>query len=85
MPQIGIGSLAGLLRRVGPSLKAGLAARTVWDRESRQGGPVHRGQLAEVSRRLAAGDSCAEALAACQGYFPPLTCDLVEVGEGAGR
>lgn len=85
MPHIGTRPLAQLLRRVGTSLKAGLDMRTIWERESRQGSPLQREQLAEVSRRIAAGDSCAEALAACQGYFPSLACDLVEAGERAGR
>ncbi len=84
MARIGTRTLAQLLRRVGTSLKAGLDERTIWERESRQGSPIQREQLAEVSRRIAAGDSCAEALAACQGYFPSLACDLVEVGERAG-
>lgn len=85
MARIGTRPLAQLLRRLGISLKAGLDLRRLWEQESRQGLPLHRERLAEVSRRVAAGDSCAEAMAACQGYFPSLACDLVEVGERAGR
>lgn len=85
MPRIGIRPLAQLLRRVGMALRAGVAARQVWDKEANRGTLVHRQQLALVSNRIAAGDTCAEALRACPGYFPSLTCDLVEVGEKTGR
>ena len=85
MPHIGTRTLAHLLRRVAMALRAGVDARTIWTKESQQGTPVHRGQVAQVRDRLLAGDSLAEALAGCRGYFPTLACDLVEVGERTGR
>lgn len=66
-------------------MKAGVSTRMVWEREAQHGAPLHRHQLAIVSQRIGEGESTAEALAACGGYFPPLACDLVDVGERTGR
>lgn len=85
MPRIGTRPLAQMLRRVGTSVRAGLDVRTIWQKEMDRGSPTHRQKASIVSDRIANGASMAEALAACDGYFPQLTCDLVEVGEKTGR
>lgn len=85
MPRIGTKALAQMLRRVGTSVRAGLDIRTIWQTEMHSGSPTHRQQASIVSGKIAAGDTLAEALSSCGGYFPTLTCDLVEVGEKTGR
>jgi type II secretory pathway component PulF len=85
MARIRIAALAATLHRVGTALQAGMEMRAVWDREASRGLPAYRHQAAKVRDRLAAGDSLAESLAACDGYFPQLTRDLVDVGEKTGR
>ena len=74
-----------MLRRVATSVRAGVDARRIWTQEAERGSPTHRQQISNVSRRLAAGDTLAEAITACGDYFPPLARDLIEVGERTGR
>jgi type II secretory pathway component PulF len=77
--------LAQLLRRVGASLRAGLDPRSTWEKEAKYGSASHRSLMLRVSQAITDGGTMADGLAACQGYFPPLVCTLVEVGEKAGR
>lgn len=74
-----------MLQRVGVSIHAGVDLRQVWEKEAQRGTPAYRQRAALVRDRIAAGDSLAEALAACGTYFPPLVRDLVDVGEKTGR
>lgn len=74
-----------MCRRAGSSLQAGLDARRVWEKEAERGGYTQRFYLSEVSRRVAAGQSVGEAMQACHGYFPPVACEMVEIGERTGR
>jgi type IV pilus assembly protein PilC len=85
MSQIAMRTLSQLIRRVGASSRAGLDARSIWDQEARYGSLTHRHQLSRVSRRLAEGDSLADALSDCDGYFPALVCDMAEIGEQTGK
>ena len=85
MARIGIAPLAAALHRIGTALHAGMDMRAVWDREASRGRPEYRRHAARVRDRIAAGDSLAESLAACDGYFPSLTRDLIDVGEKTGR
>jgi len=85
MGRIGLGKLTQLLRRVGASLHAGLDARTTWEKEANYGSVSHRALMAQVGQTITDGGSMADGLEACRGYFPPLVCTLVEVGERAGR
>jgi type II secretory pathway component PulF len=78
-------TLASMLRRVGVSLRAGIDARTVWEKESTYGSATYRQQAARVGEAVADGDSLAEAMDRCGDYFPPLTRTLVHVGEKTGR
>ena len=81
----GSGNLAQLLRRVGASLHAGLDPRSTWEKEAEYGSAVHRSMMSRVSQTITDGGSLADGLAACGGYFPPLVCTLIEVGEKSGR
>jgi len=83
--RIGIGKLAQWLRRVGASLRAGLAPLSTCEKETTYGSAVHRSMMARVGQTIRDGGSLADGLAACGGYFPPLVCTLVEVGERSGR
>jgi len=74
-----------MLRRVATSHRAGVDIRTTCRKEAERGSPTHRQRVATMSERVANGDSLAEAMSACDGYFPSLTCDLVDVGEKTGR
>ena len=85
MGRIGMGKLAQLLRRVYAALHAGLEPRSMWEKEAQYGSATHRSMMQRVSQAITDGGSMADGLAACGGYFPPLVCTLVEVGEKAGR
>lgn len=85
MGRIGLGKLAQLLRRVGASLRAGLDPRSTWEKEAAYGSAVHRSMMSRIGQTIADGGSLADGLAACHGYFPPLVCTLIEVGERSGR
>ena len=80
-----MGKLAPLLRRVGASLRAGLDARTTWEKEAHYGSAPHRNTIAQIGRTITDGGSMADGMKACGNYFPPLVCTLVEVGETSGR
>lgn len=78
--------LAGLCRRLGISLEAGIDVRTVWAREAQHAsGRTARVRLEAVSREIAAGETLADALAGCGNFFPPLFRELAEVGEQTGH
>jgi len=83
--RIGLGKLAAFLRRVGASLRAGLDPLGTFQKEAEYGSAAHRSMMSRVSQAIADGGSLADGLAACEGYFPPLVCTLVEVGETSGR
>ena len=85
MGRIGLGKLAQLLRRVGASLRAGLDPRSTCEKEAEYGSAVHRSMMSRVSQVITDGGSLADGLTACGGYFPPLVCTLIEVGEKSGR
>ena len=85
-PRIRIKPLAGLCRRLATVLGAGIDLRTAWKREAdRVSGRVARGRFGEVGQAIAQGDGLAEALSATDDYFPPLFCELVDVGEQTGH
>lgn len=85
MAHIGITALSRMLHRVGASFRAGLDMLKIWDNEALRGSPTYRSQAAKVSERIRNGDTLAEALSSCGGFFPPLVCDLVDVGERTGK
>lgn len=85
MARIGTQQLVQLCRRSGQALRAGVDSRTIWQQESRRGAPSQRHHLAMISQRVERGDTVAEAMSATNGFFPPLVCELVDVGEQTGK
>ena len=82
---LGTRGLERLCRRVGTALRAGVDARKIWEQEHRRASGRHEAALQVVCDGIMAGESVAGAMRQTGGYFPPLTCDLVDVGEQAGR
>ncbi|MBM4088690.1 MAG: hypothetical protein FJ276_04570 [Planctomycetes bacterium] len=85
MGRISLRNLANLCYRLGTSLRAGVDVLRVLQQESAQGNSTFRSHMSEIARRVSGGSTLAEAVRACHGYFPPLTCELVDVGEQTGR
>lgn len=78
-------ALIGLCQRVGQSLKAGVEIRRVWQMESTRGSATQRRHMDSIFRHVAAGGTVADAMRGCGGYFPQLTCQMVEIGEKTGQ
>jgi type II secretory pathway component PulF len=85
MARISTKQLIQVCGRVGTSLHAGIDMRKVWETEANRGSPGHRRRMEEIRERVNAGEGLAEAFAASNGYFPPLACELVDVGERTGK
>lgn len=85
MARISSRSLAQLCRRTGEALRAGLDVRGVWDKETQRGTPRQRLCMQQVRQQVGHGDSVAEAMRGCNGFFPPLVCEMVDVGEQSGH
>ncbi len=85
MARISIKQLIQLCRRVGTSLHAGVDMRRVWETEANRGTPGHRHRMDDIRLRVNAGDALADAFVGSNGYFPPLVCELVDVGERTGK
>lgn len=85
MAQIATRRLAQLCRRAGTALQAGLPTRQVWQKEAERGSYTQQFYLGEVNRRVSQGETLADSLRACHGYFPPLVCEMVDIGERTGR
>ena len=85
MSRISTKDLIQLCRRVGTSIKAGVEPRRLWETEARHGtGPLKR-HIERVKEGVLRGDSVADSMRACEGYFPPLVTEMVEVGEKTGQ
>ncbi|QDU25430.1 Type II secretion system protein F [Anatilimnocola aggregata] len=82
---ISAGELIGLCQRVGTSIKAGVDIRRIWQSEASRGKESHRRHMEQIFRRVSAGDTVADAMRGCHGYIPPLTCQMVEIGEKTGQ
>jgi len=82
---IGLNQLSKMCQQIGVSLRAGLDIRKVWEHEAARGSEGHQQHAQEVLDRINTGHTLAEAMRSVSPYFPALTCDLVEVGETAGR
>lgn len=85
MAHITTTQLARFCNRVGTSLRAGIDARTVFQREAQRGGHRQREAMDRVARAINSGDTVTSALANENGYFPPLLCEMVAVGEKTGK
>jgi len=79
------GQLARLCRRVATSINAGLDDLVIWEKEVRRAKHSQRTQWLQMERSLNQGNSVAESMEEADQLFPPLVCELVNVGERAGR
>lgn len=59
--------------------------RRVFETEASRGSTRHRSKVMQIRDHIATGGSVSQALHATEGYFPPLLCEMVEVGERSGR
>lgn len=76
--------LAALCRRLALALEAGVDLRSVWTGEAQRArGPLRR-HYETIRRAVAQGQSVSEGLAQTAGFFPPLFCELLRVGEQTG-
>lgn len=75
-------ALASWMRKAGIALRAGLDIRRFLDTEAERGS--HHATMEFVRQRVAAGDTFTEAIRGSK-WFPPMACDLIEMGEHAGR
>lgn len=85
MARISTRSLAQLCRRMSTALRAGIDVRNVWQQESQRGSAQQRSKAQQISRQVSDGATVAEAMRACDGFFPPLACDMIDVGEQSGH
>lgn len=85
MTRASLSVLASLCRRAGLSARAGVDIGRTFETERSRGSNAHRERMRTVCERIQAGDSIAEAIDACGDYFPPLTRQLVRVGEETGH
>jgi type II secretory pathway component PulF len=85
MAHISTSDLSRMCTRVGTSLQAGVDVMTVLNREASSGRGAYRSNMTRVSESVGRGAGLADGMKACQGYFPPLMCELVDVGEQTGR
>ena len=74
-----------MCQRLGISLNAGVDIVRVLQQESEHGNGAFRRNMSEVAAMVSSGRSVAEAMRDCGGYFPPLICELINVGEETGR
>ena len=85
MSRISTRSLINLCQRVGTAVRSGLEARKVWELEVRHSSEPLRSHLEVIQARVNAGDPVAEAMAASNGFFPPMFVQMVAVGEQTGK
>src|SRR6185436_18462440 len=85
MSRIATSTLINLCRRVGTSMRAGVEPRKLWETETRHATGSLRWYIERVKEGVLRGDSVAESMRACEGYFPPLVTEMVDVGEKTGH
>jgi hypothetical protein len=85
MARIGTRQLALLSHNLGSGLHAGLDIRRILETQSQSRSYGSVKHLADVRDRVANGEALASSFKASNGYFPPLFCEMTEVGERTGR
>ena len=85
VPRIRTRTLIPFCQRVGNAIRAGIEARRLWETESRYGSSTHKHYVDVVRQHVVGGDTIADGMRACDGYFPPLVCEMVDVGERTGQ
>lgn len=83
--RISLKALAQLCHRLATATNAGIQDRKIWTDEAGRGSVAQRQVAATVRDELALGNSIAEAIQKTGGFFPPMFCKMVEVGEVSGR
>jgi len=83
--RISLTELAALSRRLSVQLAAGVDLRRIWLHEVEQARGVTRSRYADIRETISRGDNLTDGLAATEGFFPPLFCELVDVGEQSGH
>jgi len=78
-------ALADLSRRMATSLSAGIEVRKAWNDEIGRTNPRYRPAIAEISDRVARGNTFSQALERTGDAFPPLFRELVSLGDATGR
>ena len=84
-PRIPLTELAALARRLSVQLAAGVDLRRVWLHEVETARGVTRSRYTDIRETIDRGNNLTEGLAATRGFFPPLFCELVDVGEQSGH
>ena len=77
--------LAEMLRRLAISLEAGIDIRQVLTSEARRSSPAVRQQLEAIGAAVNGGSSLTDAVRETGNFFPPLTRELISVGEQTGH
>lgn len=85
MATISTERLIQLCHRVGISLKSGVPIVQVWKTEAKLASGTAATHYSSIQATIENGQPLADALHNCQGYFPTLVCDMVEVGEKTGH
>jgi type IV pilus assembly protein PilC len=84
-PKLNWKQLAGLSRRLAISTRAGIDARSTWKREVDSSRWPLRNALIPVRDAVLAGDTIAEGMRRAGNSFPPLYCEMIEIGERTGH
>jgi type II secretory pathway component PulF len=85
MSRISTKTLIQLCRRVGTSMRAGVEPRRLWETEARHATGALKRSIERVKDGVLRGETVADSMRACEGYFPPLVTEMVEVGEKTGQ
>lgn len=83
--RISLTELAALARRLSVQLAAGVDLRRMWLHEVDGARGVTRSRYEDIREAIDTGHSMTEALALTNQFFPPLFCELVDVGEQSGH
>ncbi|MEM7315256.1 MAG: type II secretion system F family protein, partial [Planctomycetota bacterium] len=84
-PRFRLKQLAGLCRRLGTSLEAGVDVRRTLSRETQSAKGRYQQTLSEVTDRIKKGETFTESIKDTGEAFPQLMHDLVSVGEQTGK
>jgi type IV pilus assembly protein PilC len=84
-PKLNWKQLADLSRRMAISTRAGIDARSTWKREVDSSRWPLRNALIPVRDAVLSGDTMAEGMRRAGSSFPPLYCEMIEIGEKTGH
>ncbi len=83
--RLNLKELAGISRRLGTSLDAGIDLRKSWEREALRARGAQRRNFGLVALKLSQGEDLASALDATHGAFPALFREIARVGDQTGK